>query len=154
MRARFQCRALCGQATARCCHIKAVILTPLVKRYGTPPHIKHSVWPIAGTVRLDQWINGCIELQAESVGVPVFEEVLLSSSAGPHVKVILLSRCVCASTIDPPARTLCFHVGKLKCEKSRSSWREIFTENKYFSQILAISLLLWFGLGYLNNLCD
>lgn len=29
--------------------------------------------PIADTVRPDQWINGCIELQAESVGVPVFE---------------------------------------------------------------------------------
>lgn len=70
MRARFQCRALCGQATAQCCHIKAVILTPSVKRYGTPPHIQHSGRPIAGTVRLDQWINGCIELWAESVGVP------------------------------------------------------------------------------------
>lgn len=117
MRARFQCRALCGQATAQCCHIKAVILTPSVKRYGTPPHIQHSGRPIAGTVRLDQWINGCIELRAKSVGVPVFEEVLLNSSTGPHVKVILISRCVCASTTVPTARTLCFHVGE--CDRSR-----------------------------------
>lgn len=50
----------------------------------------------AGTVRPDQWINGCIELQAESVGVPAFEEVLLSSRAGPHVRVILFFQvCMC-----------------------------------------------------------
>lgn len=90
MRSRFQCQALCGQATAHCCHIKAVIVTPLVKSYGAPPHIKHSVRPTADTVRPDQWINGCIDLQAESVGVSVcLKEVLLSSRAGLHVKVIL-----------------------------------------------------------------
>lgn len=48
---------------------------------------------IAGTVRSDQWINGCIELQAESVGVPVFKEVLLSSRAGPQARVILFFQC-------------------------------------------------------------
>lgn len=45
MRSRFQCRALCGQATAHCCHIKAVIVTPSVKCYSAPPHIQHSVRP-------------------------------------------------------------------------------------------------------------
>lgn len=51
---------------------------------------------MAGTVQPDQWINGCIELQAESVGVPVFEEVLLSSRAGLHVRVILILQvCMC-----------------------------------------------------------
>lgn len=89
MRSRFQCRALCRQATAHCCDIKAVIVTPLVKCYGAPPRIQHSARPTADTVRPDQWINGCIELQGESVGVPGFEEVLLSPSAGLHVKVIL-----------------------------------------------------------------
>lgn len=74
MRSRFQCRPLCRQAPAHCCDIKAVIVTCLVKFYGTPPHVKNSVRPTGDIVRPDQWINGCIQLQAESVGVPVFNE--------------------------------------------------------------------------------
>lgn len=73
MRSRFQCGALCGQATAHCCDIKAVIVTRPVKFYGAPPHMQHSARAAVNTVWPDQWINGCIQLQAESVGVPVLE---------------------------------------------------------------------------------
>lgn len=106
MRSRFQCQALCRQATAHCCDIKAVIVTCLVKFYCTPPPIQRSVRPIADTVCSVQWINGCIELQAASVGVSVFKKVLLSSSSGLHVKVICSSRCVCVSKTDPLSRSL------------------------------------------------
>lgn len=35
----FQCRALCPQALAHGCDIKAAIVTHLVKFYGAPPHM-------------------------------------------------------------------------------------------------------------------
>lgn len=128
MRSRFQCRALCGQATAHCCHIKAVILTPLVKCYGAPPHIQHSVRPIAGTVRPDQWINGCIELQAERVGVPVFEEVLLSSRAGPQVRVILFVQVHVSVKLTRLHEHCVLMLVSLNARRSRCAMGENFTK--------------------------
>lgn len=131
MRSRFQCRALCGQAAAHCCHIKAVIVTPLEKCYGAPPHMQHSVRPIAGTVRQDQWINGCIELCGGSCVWGGFIE--LQCRISRQREFVQPGVCVSVEVI-----LLQEHCVNMLVRRNVRAVREKYTKNKWVSQFSTI----------------